>query len=103
MLKIGDSVGSIIEYVRNDVLEWGLCESEINKIVETKNSRKYYTKKEFKPLDADDVDLNTKKQEKASGYILIKEVFGLNEITRPKAENWIEWANENIDDVKGVF
>ena len=36
-------------------------------------------------------------QEKAKGYIITKEVFGLNDITRPIAEKWIEWANENMD------
>jgi hypothetical protein len=30
-------------------------------------------------------------------------VFGLNEITRPKAENWIKWANENKDKAVGLL
>jgi hypothetical protein len=42
-------------------------------------------------------------QEKAEGYIITKEVFGLNEITRPKAENWIRWANENKDKAVGIL
>ena len=47
----------------------------------------------------EDVDSNTKIMEKAvgKGYIFTKEVFGINDITRPFAENWIKWANKNMD------
>jgi len=97
MLKVKDSVGAIYKMIKDGKEEWCLREDKINKIVETKNGRKYYTKSKFYPLDADDVDSNTEIQENAEGYILANEVFGLNDITRPKAENWIEWANENMD------
>ena len=97
MLKVGDSVGGIYQKTRDGVEQWYLCEDKINKIVELKSGRKYYTKSKFHPLDADDVDDNTEMQEEAKGYIITREVFGLNEVTRPKAENWVKWANENRD------
>lgn len=37
------------------------------------------------------------------GYILTREVFGINDITRPFAENWIKWANENMDKAVSVL
>ena len=103
MLKVGDSVGGIYKRSKDGKEEWYLCEDKINKIVELKSGKKYYTKSKFYPLYAEDVDNNTKNQEEAEGYILTKEVFGLNNITRPKAEKWIEWANENIDKAVGIF
>lgn len=102
MLKVKDSVGGIYKRTKDGKEEWYLLEDTINKIVETKNGRKYYTKSKFRPLDADDVDDNTEIQENAKGYIITKEVFGLNNITRPIAEKWIEWANENMDKAVGI-
>lgn len=102
MLKVKDSVGGIYKRTRDGKEEWYLCEDKITKIVETKNGRKYYTKSKFRPLDADDVDSNTEIQENAKGYIITKEVFGLNDITRPITEKWIEWANENMDKAVGI-
>lgn len=103
MLKVGDIVGGIYKRTKDGKEEWYLCEDKINKIVELKSGRKYYTKSKFRPLDADDVDGNTEIQEKAEGYILTREVFGLNNITRPMVENWIKWANENMDKAVSVF
>lgn len=97
MLKVKDSVGGIYKRTKDSKEEWYLLEDTINKIVENGKGRKYYTKSNFRPLDADDIDSNTEMQEKAKGYIITKEVFGLNDITRPIAEKWIEWANENMD------
>ena len=40
------------------------------------------------------------------GYIFTKEVFGIfgiNDITRPFAENWIKWANKNMDKAVSVL
>ena len=103
MLKVGDYVGGIYKRTKNDKEEWYLCEDKINKIVELKSGKKYYTKSKFHPLDADDVDSNTEIQEKAEGYILTREVFGLNNITRSKAEKWVEWANENMDKAVSIL
>lgn len=103
MLKVGDSVGGIYKKSKDGVKQWYLCEDKINKIVELKSGKKYYTKSQFHPLDAEEVDDNTCQQEKAEGYILTKSVFGLNEITRPKAEKWVEWANENMDKAVGLI
>ena len=102
MLKVRDSVGGIYKRTKDGKEEWYLLEDVITKIVETKNGRKYYTKSKFVPLDADDVDENTEIQENAKGYIITREVFGLNDITRPMAEKWIEWANENMDKAVGI-
>ena len=97
MLKVGDFVGGIFKENKDGIDKWYLCEDKINKIIENSKGRKYYTKSKFHPLDAEDVDSNTEDQEKADGYIITKEVFGLNDITRQKTENWIKWANENMD------
>lgn len=67
-LNIGDDV-------------WELIEDKINKITITKkNGRRYFTRKKFYPLDAEEVDDNTKDMEECvgKGYIITKEVFGLN-------------------------
>ena len=37
------------------------------------------------------------------GYIITREVFGLNDKTRPFAENWVKWANENKDKAVGLI
>ena len=37
------------------------------------------------------------------GYILAREVFGLNDITRPFAEKWVKWANENMDKAVSIL
>ena len=103
MLKVKDSVGGIYKRTKDGKEEWYLCESTISKIVENGKGRKYYTKSKFVPLDADDVDSNTEMQEKAKGYIITREVFGLNDITRPMAENWIVWANENMDKAVSII
>ena len=98
-MKIGSSVGQICKRKNNGIDEWYLYEDKVNRISELKKGKTYYTKSKFRPLDAEDVDRNTKQQERASGngYILINEVFELNEITRPFVEKWIIWANENIE------
>lgn len=101
VLKIGDSVGGIYKRSKDGLEEWFLCEDKINKIVELKSGKRYYTKSKFHPLDADDVDDNTKIQEEDSGYIITREVFGLNDITRLKAENWVSgqtriWIKQSV-------
>ena len=103
MLKVGDSVGAIYKRNKDGIEKWYLCEDKINKIVELKSGKKYYTKSKFHPLDVEDVDGNTKIQEEATGYILTRAVFGLNDNTRLKAEKWIEWASENMDKAVGII
>ena len=105
-LHIGDSVGCIVKVIKNGIEQWRLIEDKISKINQTKKyGERYYTKSKFYPLDAEDVDSNTKIIEEAvgKGYILTKEVFGINDITRPFAENWIKWANENMDKAVSVL
>ena len=102
-LNVGDSVGQLN---KTSAGEWKLYEDKINKITITKkHGRRYFTKSVFYPLVADDVDDNTKDMEDAigKGYIITREVFGLNEKTRPYAERWIKWANENQDKAVSVF
>ena len=96
-LNVGDSVGQIN---KTSYGEWTLYEDKVNKITITKKyGRRYFTRSVFYPLDADDVDNTTKEMEDAigKGYIITREVFGLNDKTRPFAENWVEWANDNKD------
>lgn len=102
-LNVGDSVAQINQTPSGN---WKLYEDKINKItVSNKYGRRYFTRSVFYPLDADDVDSNTDMMEDAigKGYIITKEVFGLNEKTRPYAERWIKWANENKDKVVGLI
>lgn len=104
MQKVGDVLGALYQFEnKNDGKYWKLVEDKINKIVELKSGKKYYTKKRFRPLDVEEVDSNTSIQEKAKGYVLTKEVFCLNEITRPKIEAWVEWANSSEDNGKSIF
>jgi threonyl-tRNA synthetase len=105
-MNIGDSVGGIYKKSKNGEEFWELVEDEINKITITKKAgRRYFTKSRFYPLDADDVDSTTKEMEEAvdKGYIITREVFGLNDITRPFAENWVKWANENMDKAVSIL
>lgn len=108
-LHIGDSVGYIGKAIKNGIEQWGLVENKITKIDQTeKYGERYHTKSKFYPRDAEDVDSNTKIMEKAvgKGYIFTKEVFGIfgiNDITRPFAENWIKWANENMNKAVSVL
>ena len=105
-LNVGDSVGGIYKTTKNGEDFWELVEDKINKITITKKAgRRYFTKSRFRPLDVDDVDSNTKCMEEAigKGYIIVKEVFGLNDRTRPFAENWVKWANENMDKAVSVL
>ena len=102
-LNVGDSVGQIN---KTSAGEWKLYEDKINKITVTKKyGRRYFTKSKFYPLDADDVDNNTKEMEESIGkcYIIVREVFGLNEKTRFHAERWVKWANENKDKAVGLI
>ena len=103
MLNVGDYVGQIN---KDSSGVWKLYKDKINKITTTKKyGRRYFTKTVFRPLDADDVDNNTKDMEESigQGYILTKEVFGLNKETRPYVERWIKWANENKDRAVSVL
>lgn len=105
-LNVGDSVGGIYKTGTGDDAKWELVEDKINKITITKKAgRRYFTKSKFRPLDADDVDSNTEDMEACigKGYILTREVFGLNEKTRPLAERWVKWANENMDKAVGLL
>lgn len=105
-LRVGDVVGGIYKKEKDGVAYWDLVEDKINKIVETKrDGRKYYTRSRFRPLYAEDVDMNTKIMEEAvdKGYILTREVFGLNDVTRPFAEGWVKWANNNMDKAVSIM
>ena len=51
------------------------------------------------------MDNNTKDMEESigQGYIIVREVFGLNEKTRFYAERWVKWANENKDKAVSIL
>lgn len=105
-MNIGDNVGGIYKTSKDGKAFWELVEDKINKITITKKyGRRYFTRSKFRPLDADEVDSNTKDMEDAigEGYIITREVFGLNEKTRPFAENWVKWANENMDKAVSIL
>ena len=105
-MNIGDSIGGIYKSSKDGKEFWELVEDKINKIDITKKyGRRYHVRKKFYPLDADDVDSTTKEMEDAvgKGYIITREVFGLNDITRPFAERWVKWANENMDKAVGLL
>ena len=103
MLNVGDYVGQII---KDSSGVWKLYKDKINKITTTKKyGRRYFTKTVFRPLDADDVDNNTKDMEESigEGYIIVREVFGLNNKNEPYAERRIKLANENPDKAAGLI
>lgn len=107
MLQVGDIVGGLYKSTGNDGSStWILTEDKINKVTQTKRDGwRYYTKSKFRPLNAEEVDRNTKDMEEAvgKGYIITGEVFGLNEKTRPFAERWVEWANKNTDKATSIL
>ena len=105
MLNIGDSVGCIYKYTvgLSGDTKYGLRESKINKIVETRSGKKYHLQKNFYPLDCDEVDSNTELFEKAHNCIMLNTIIELNDITRYRAERWVAWANDNPDEVKNIF
>lgn len=103
MLNMGDYVGQIN---KDSSGIWKLYKDKINKITITKKyGRRYFTKTVFRPLDANDVDNNTKDIEDSidKGYIITREVFGLNDKIELYAERWIKWANENPDKATDVI
>lgn len=106
-LNIGDSVWMLQKVTKSDGRNcWRLVEDRITKITITKTyGRRYFTKSKFYPLDANDIDGNTKIMEESinKGWILTNEIFGLNERTRSHAEKWIEWANSNPDKVVSIL
>ena len=96
--NIGDSVGEI--YKRSDD-KWVLLECKITSISITRKGITVKAQKRFNPLDGEKLINTTEDMQNADGFILINEVFVLNDITRPKAERWVEWANNNPEKVKG--
>ena len=63
-LNVGDSEGAIYKRNKSGQDYWELVEDQINKITLTKKyGRRYFTKSQFYPLDANDVDNNTKVME----------------------------------------
>lgn len=106
MLNVGDSIGQLCKKTDSEGKEhWILLEDQIKKIEITKRHSRYVTKSKFYPLDTEDVDTNTREMEDAigQGYILTNECFGLNEKTRPFAERWLQWANQNMDKAVGIL
>lgn len=102
-MKAGSYIGLIRKAKDENGVEcWKLTESKVTRIVQNSKGTKIYSKG-FYPLDAEEVAFNTQEQEEAKGYILTREVFELNDITRPKAERWIEWANANMDKAVGIL
>ena len=102
MLKVGDSVGGIYSKSLNGVEFWELVEDKITKVTITKKGRTYHTKSRFRPLNAEDVDINTEIFEEGS-LVFVREVFGLTERNRKKAEDWVKWVNEDLSRVKSVL
>lgn len=95
-MNIGDSVGGLYKKSKDGKEFWELVEDKINKIDITKKyGRRYHVRKKFYPLDADDVDSTTKMMEDAVGKDYI--------ITRPLAERWVKWANENMDKAVSIL
>lgn len=106
VMNVGERVGAIYKKSKDGKDFWELVEDKITKITITQRyGRRYFTKSRFYPLDADDVDSNTKQMEEAigKGYIIVREVFGLNDKTRPFAERWVKWANENMDKAVSIW
>lgn len=102
--NVGDKIGYIQEYSKDGKTEWKLMEGRVTSIRMNKKNIVVRVPKLFtRPIDADSLGFNTEDMEKAEGYILAREPFVLNEITRAKAERWVAWANENPEQVKSIF
>ena len=99
--KIGDIVGYIQKYER-DKDPYVLVEAKVTSVRLTKEGVKVYAPKKFRPLYADDIEFNTNIME-GDSLIVFREPFMLNEKTRPHAERWVGWANENPGAVKSLW
>lgn len=94
-MKVGDVIAGIYQKRLPDGKNvWFLHEGKINKIVQGVRGTKVYSKAFF-PIDIEEIEENTKLLEEANGYIFVREVVLMNEITREKCERWIEYANDN--------
>jgi len=99
--KIGDTIGYIQKYLR-DENPYALVEAKVSSIRLTKEGLKVYAPKKFRPLYAEDIELNTNIMS-GDSLILVKEPFVLNEITRPRAERWVAAVNENPELARGIL
>lgn len=99
--KIGDTIGYIQKYLRDDN-PYALIEAKVTSIRLTKEGLKVYAPKKFRPLFAEDIEFNTKIMS-GDRLILVKEPFVLNDITRPRAERWVAAVNENPELAKGLL
>lgn len=102
MLKIGDSVGAIYRFEKDGNTEYKLVIDEITKIIQTKTGVKYHTKSKFRPLIAEDVNYNTELFHDLE-FVFVSEVFGLTELNKKKAEEWVEWANGGVSRVNNAL
>lgn len=96
-IKVGDIICMITNVRTSDGTEiWRLKECPIQKIVQNSKGTKVYSKL-FYAIDVEEIKYNTELLEDLSNkFVLVNEVFCLNDIIRQKCERWIKLENENI-------
>ncbi len=96
MLNAGDMLGSISQVTVNDEQVWRLIESPIIGILMNRKCTRYWSER-FPLLNVEDVELNTCMVQNMTNTdcIFIEEVFHLNDTTKPIAENWVKYLNDN--------
>ena len=94
------SVGAQLGWIAMDFDGYyALRKCSINKIVTYPSGSKYYSNGLYKPVSSKEVDPNTEQME-TSDLIFLDEIFVLTDITKPKAERWVKWANEDPERVR---
>lgn len=89
--KVGDNICFIQKYAPQGETEWifRLVEAPITSIHIGKNGAKAYSKR-FRPIDIEELELNTRWLREANGLILVGEPFIDCYDLRERAKRWVE-------------
>ena len=89
--KVGDNICFIQKYAPQGGAEWSfrLVEAPIASIHIGKNGTKAYSKR-FRPIDIEELELNTRLLREANGLILVGEPFIDRYGLKERAKRWVE-------------
>lgn len=101
-IKVGDSIGIIVETIRGDTKQWALREGKVKSV--TINSRGQHIKADgFRPFHEnegaiDDLKFNTEWLLETPSLILVHEPFIMTDELRERVTQWIEDTNKRGED-----
>ena len=94
MITIKDKIGYILMCSRDEKKEYKFIEAKIKSIKTTKKGTFIYTN-EFRPLDAEDVELNTEMIKNGKGCIMCNEAFITNKELSEHFKKVVDYWNEH--------